>query len=40
MALPSSMRWRYFKEGLFFGLVRLSAFVITVALGGLLFYIV
>jgi len=40
MALQSSMRWRYLKEGLFFGLVRLSAFVITAALGGLLFYIV
>ena len=39
MALQSSMRWRYFKEGVFFGLVRLSAFVITAALGGLLFYI-
>ncbi len=39
MALQSSMRWRYFKEGLFFGVVRLSAFVITAALGGLLFYI-
>jgi phosphate transport system permease protein len=33
------MRWRYLKEGLFFSLVRLSAFVITAALGGLLFYI-
>ena len=33
------MRWRYLKEGVFFGLVRLSAFVITAALGGLLFYI-
>jgi phosphate transport system permease protein len=33
------MRWRYFKEGLFFALVRLSALVITVALGGLLVYI-
>ena len=33
------MRWRYFKEGVFFWLVRLSAFVITAALGGLLAYI-
>jgi phosphate transport system permease protein len=39
MALQSSMRWRYFKERVFFGLVRLSALVITAALGGLLFYI-
>ena len=39
MALQSSMRWRYLKEGVFFGLIRLSAFVITAALGGLLFYI-
>ncbi len=34
------MRWRYLKEGVFFGLVRLSAFVITATLGGLLLYIV
>jgi phosphate transport system permease protein len=40
MAIPSAMRWRYFKEALFFALVRLSALVITVALGGLLLYIV
>ncbi len=39
MALQSSMRWRYFKERVFFGLVRLSALVITAALGGLLVYI-
>lgn len=39
MAIPSTMRWRYFKEGLFFALVRLSALVITVSLGGLLLYI-
>ncbi|MCU0583196.1 MAG: phosphate ABC transporter permease PstA [Syntrophales bacterium] len=39
MALQTSMRWRYFKEGVFFGLVRLSAFLLTAALGGLLLYI-
>ncbi len=36
----STMRWRYLKEGIFFSLVRLSAFVITLALGGLLAYII
>ncbi len=39
MALQSSMRWRYFKERVFFALVKLSALVITAALGGLLVYI-
>lgn len=39
MALQTSMRWRYFKEGVFFGLVRLSAFLLMAALGGLLLYI-
>jgi len=34
-----SMRWRYIKEGLFFSIVRLSALLIVLALGGLLFYI-
>jgi phosphate transport system permease protein len=33
------MRWRYVKEGIFFSVVRLSALVIALALGGLLFYI-
>lgn len=36
----NSMRWRYFRQALFFGFVRLSALIIAVALGGLLFYIV
>jgi phosphate transport system permease protein len=39
MALQSSMRWRYFKERVFFALVKLSALVIAAALGGLLVYI-
>jgi phosphate transport system permease protein len=34
-----SMRWRYIKEGIFFSIVRFSALVIVLALGGLLFYI-
>lgn len=34
------MRWRYFKQSIFFGLVRASALMITVALGGILFYII
>ncbi|MCX5833351.1 MAG: phosphate ABC transporter permease PstA, partial [Deltaproteobacteria bacterium] len=33
------MRWRHIKEGIFFSVVRLSALVIALALGGLLFYI-
>lgn len=33
------MKWRYIKQDLFFGAVRLSALVIALALGGLLFYI-
>lgn len=40
ISVPRAMRWRYFKEALFFGLVRLSALIIAGALGGLLFYIV
>lgn len=38
-ALKPSMRWRYVKEGIFFSVVRLSALLIILALGGLLFYI-
>ncbi|MBN1471707.1 MAG: phosphate ABC transporter permease PstA [Syntrophaceae bacterium] len=33
------MRWRYFKQGLFFACVRSSALIITLALGGIIFYI-
>jgi len=33
------MKWRYVKQQVFFGLVRLAALILTAALGGLLFYI-
>lgn len=33
------MRWRYFKQSLFFWLVRLSALCIMLALGGIIFYV-
>jgi len=35
----SNMKWRYFKQNLFLGVVRLSALIIAVSLGGFLFYI-
>jgi phosphate transport system permease protein len=35
-----SMKWRYFRQALFFFVVRLSALLIALALGGLLFYII
>jgi phosphate transport system permease protein len=35
----NSMKWRYFKQGLFFTCVRSSALMITLALGGIIFYI-
>jgi phosphate transport system permease protein len=35
----TSMKWRYFKQGLFFACVRSSALIITLALGGIIFYI-
>jgi len=34
------MRWRYFKQTVFFTLVRLSALLITLALGGIILYII
>ncbi len=34
------MRWRYFKQNVFFGLVRASALIITLALGCIVFYII
>ncbi len=40
MTKTNSIKWRYFKQALFFGAVRLSALIIAVALGGLLFYII
>ena len=35
----TSMKWRYFKQAVFFTLVRASALIITLALGGLVLYI-
>lgn len=35
----NSMKWRYFEQSIFFTLVRASALVITLALGGIIFYI-
>ncbi|MFA6412388.1 MAG: phosphate ABC transporter, permease protein PstA, partial [Syntrophales bacterium] len=37
--VSGAMKWRYLKQHLFFGAVRLSAIVLTLALGGILFYI-
>ena len=34
-----AMKWRYVKQQVFFGLVRLAALILSAALGGLLFYI-
>ena len=34
------MSWRYFKQNVFFTLVRASALIITLALGGIILYIV
>ncbi|NPV03791.1 MAG: phosphate ABC transporter permease PstA [Syntrophaceae bacterium] len=40
-AIPqTSVRWRYLKQSLFFAVVRLSAALIALALGGLIVYIV
>ena len=36
----NSLKWRYFKQRIFFGIVRLSALLIALALGGILFYII
>lgn len=38
-ASTHSMKWRYFRQALFFGVVRLSVLIIALALGGILFYI-
>ena len=38
--LQTSMTWRYFKQKVFFSIVSLSAMLIALALGGLIFYIV
>ena len=39
-ALTTSMKFRYFKQHVFFAVVRLSALLIALALGGLIAYIV
>ena len=36
----NSMQWRYLKQKLFFGAVRMSALIIVLALGGIVFYII
>ncbi len=36
----NSVKWRYLKQNIFFGLVRASALIITLVLGGIIFYIV
>ncbi len=37
--IAGSMKWRYFKQQLFFNVVRLSILLIVCALGGILFFI-
>ncbi len=39
MTMQSYMHWRYFKQRIFFGVVSLSALVITLALLGILAYV-
>jgi phosphate transport system permease protein len=39
MTMQSYMRWRYFKQRIFFGVVSLSALVISLALLGILAYV-
>jgi phosphate transport system permease protein len=39
MTMQSYMKWRYFKQKLFFGVVSLSALVITLTLLGILAYV-
>ena len=39
-SMSSSMKWRYLKQTLFFGIVRLSFLIIALSLGGLLLYII
>jgi len=34
-----SMQWRYLRQGLFFGMVRLAAFIVTVALVGIIAFL-
>ena len=40
MSGHSTLRWRYVKQEIFFGVVRLSALILVIALGGLLGYII
>lgn len=37
---PTLLKWRYVKQFLFFGLLRVSTFVIALALGGILLFII
>ncbi|MBP8980146.1 MAG: phosphate ABC transporter permease PstA [Syntrophobacterales bacterium] len=37
--MSGAMKWRYLKQQVFFGIVRLAALILAAALGGLLFYI-
>ncbi|MGP8154523.1 MAG: phosphate ABC transporter permease PstA [Smithella sp.] len=39
-SMSSLMKWRYLKQTLFFGIVRLSFLIIALSLGGLLLYII
>jgi phosphate transport system permease protein len=36
----SPMKWRYFRQKIFFGVVRLSALIIALSLGGILLHII
>ena len=36
----NSLQWRYFKQKIFFGTVRLAALIIVLALGGIIFHII
>ncbi|MEN6361005.1 MAG: phosphate ABC transporter permease PstA, partial [Smithella sp.] len=39
LSMNTSMKWRYLKQHIFFAMVRASALIIALALGGLVFYI-
>jgi len=38
-SMNTSMKWRYLKQHIFFSMVRASALIIALALGGIVFYI-
>ncbi|HPC84991.1 MAG TPA: phosphate ABC transporter permease PstA [Smithellaceae bacterium] len=40
LSIHASMKWRYLKQHIFFAMVRVSALIIALALGGLVFYII